>query len=632
MKKLLLSSLFFIGSLSLASAYEAPYLCDFSDGGADFTCYDMDGGEPNTSAQKKGFPLTDASWIFGTVDKEYVAMSNSTHTKTSVAAEDWLISPAITLTADNVLNFKAFTVSYGAAVRVATIDAKLSTTGVAVEDFTIDLFEKVNVTDDMYGADLSAYAGQTVHIAIINKSRSKDMLVIDDFFVGNLPLATVQPRYVKKQENASAGQRIAVDLIAGFSDPVTSFVATLTCGDFSTTHAQDGLSLLPGETYSFQFDEALPAPTPGEGQYFEVSVLVNGEGTCVGDGEIITQAYQPTKRIVCEEQTGTWCQWCPRGHVYMELMDEKYPDTYIGIASHINDIMQNYDYATYLDAALKANGGAPLGRVQRDNSSKCDPMDFPAKYNDYINTPAWADIAIEAEWKDDTKQEIILAAHTTFALTARNFATRLEFIVVEDDVHQPNNPLYKQQNAFAGGGKGQMGGYESKTNPVPADEMYYDDVVRYTITSDELGEGIYGSVPTAVEKGVTYTYWATMPVPTNIFEIENCEFIVLLLDFETGIVLNAAKCGTINDPTSVEDVCQENATRAYATATGVRVEVNADALAEVNVYAADGRLVYAAAPRRVAGRSLIDCPIEGQGVYLVNVVCDGVAKTHKVVL
>jgi signal peptidase I len=110
------------------------------------------------------------------------------------------------------------------------------------------------------------------------------------------------------------------------------------------------------------------------------------------------------------------------------------------------------------------------------------------------------------------------------------------------------------------------------------------------------------------------------------------EFQTVNIDFETGIVLNAAKCGTINDPTSVEDVCQEYATRAYATATGVRVEVNADALTEVNVYAADGRLVYAAAPRRVAGRSLIDCPIEGQGVYLVNVVCDGVAKTHKVVL
>ena len=161
--------------------------------------------------------------------------------------------------------------------------------------------------------------------------------------------------------------------------------------------------------------------------------------------------------------------------------------------------------------------------------------------------------------------------------------------------------------------------------------MYYDDVVRYVI-ADKVGEGIAGSVPTQIEKGVTYKHWAKTTVPANVFHIENCEFIVLLLDFQTGVILNAAKCNTIKDASSVENLEQDATTRAYAANGGVRVEVNTDALVEVNVYAADGRLVYAAAPRRVEGSSMIDCRVAGRGVYLVNVVCDGVAKTHKVVL
>lgn len=628
MKKIILSSVFSFCAIGAALAVNTPWSCDFSQGGEGFTCYDEDGEVPSVSAQKYGFSPDGASWIFGTYEKEYVAMSNSSHKKATATAKDWLITPAVTLGEGNTLSFKAYTVAYSNTQRVATIDVLLSTTGVAVEDFTTVLLADELITDGVCGVDLSAYAGQTIHIAIVNKSRGKDMLVVDDFFVGVMPIATVKAKYTRLQENASVGQRIAVELTAGYGDAVTSIDATLTCGDFSTNYAEDGLTLEAGAAYVFQFDEILPAPTAGEGQYFEVSVLVNGTETVTADGEIITQAYQPTKRVVCEEQTGTWCGYCPRGHVFMEQMDEQYPDTYIGIASHINDIMQYYDYSHYLDWG----GSAPMGRVQRDNATTgCDPSDFPTLYNDYINVPALADLAITAEWKDDTKSEILLTTNTTFALNARYLATRLEYIIVEDDVHQPDNSLYDQSNYFAGGQYGQMGGYEGKSNPVPASEMYYDDVVRYVITG-ELGEGIAGSVPTQIEKGVTYKHWATTTIPANVFNIENCEFIVLLLDFETGVVLNAAKCNTISDPTSVDAVVNDATTRAYATEGGVRVEVNADAQVEVNVYTTDGRLVYAAAPRYVSGKSVVDCRVAGRGVYLVNVVCDGVAKTHKVVL
>lgn len=628
MKKLTL-----IASLSLllcgasATAAETNFEWDFSKGFEGFTIYDIDGKKPQSAAQQLGFASTGDSWIQLFYYKDPVAASNSTHSPIG-KAEDWLITPTITVGENNIFTFDATTVAYGGADKVAEFDIKISTTGTNVEDFTL-LAEKETATSkwSALAYDLSEYAGQTVYLAIVNVGRSKDVLIVDNLFVGIPALAEVEAVYTRIQENTNSGQRIQVNLTAGLAESITSIEATLTCGDFTTTRNVLETNIQPGAGYSFQFNESLPAPTPGDAQEFFIDVVVNGVETVSTTGEIITQAYQPAKRVVCEEQTGTWCGWCPRGHVYMEKMDEDYPDTYIGIASHIGDVMQNYDYASYTSANL--GGGAPAGRVQR-SSEVCDPSQFPSLYKSYIKTPALADISIYAYWKDDTQKEIVLRTSTTFALNASNLETRLEYVIVEDDVNQPGDNRYDQSNYYAGGGSGTMGGYENLPSTVEAAKMFYDDVVRHVIT-DEVGEGIAGSVPTFIEKDVTYTHSTEMTIPQSVINIENCEFIVLLIDYQTGNILNAAKCNTVN-PASVGTIEHNNNTRAIATDNGVRVEVNTDANVEVHVYTTDGRLVHTAAPRQVSGQATIDCPISGQGVYLVNVVCDGVASTHKVIL
>lgn len=50
------------------------------------------------------------------------------------------------------------------------------------------------------------------------------------------------------------------------------------------------------------------------------------------------------KMVVAEEATGTWCQWCPRGAVFLKNMSEKYNGLIVGIAVHNNDPMLNWNY------------------------------------------------------------------------------------------------------------------------------------------------------------------------------------------------------------------------------------------------------------------------------------------------
>ena len=141
MKKIFLSSVLSLCTVCVALAVNTPWSWDFTQGGEGFTCYDQDGEVPSVTAQKYGFAAEGASWIFGTQNKDYVAMSNSSHKKATATAEDWLITPAITLGDADVLSFDAFTVAYSDTKRVATIDVLLSTTGVAVEDFTNTLLK-----------------------------------------------------------------------------------------------------------------------------------------------------------------------------------------------------------------------------------------------------------------------------------------------------------------------------------------------------------------------------------------------------------------------------------------------------------------------------------------------------------
>jgi len=65
------------------------------------------------------------------------------------------------------------------------------------------------------------------------------------------------------------------------------------------------------------------------------------------------------KYVVIEELTGTWCQWCPRGHVIGRELSQDY-ENIIFVAIHTGDNMEYNEYFT-------ASGltGAPTANVNR---------------------------------------------------------------------------------------------------------------------------------------------------------------------------------------------------------------------------------------------------------------------------
>lgn len=603
---------------------------DFSDGMEGFTTYDIDGRTPNSAAQQYGFE-PGIAWQVMQVDFNPAAVSNSSYTPIGLA-EDWLITPAITVGEGQTLTFKSQTYSFSTQTKIGKLDVLVSTTGVETSDFTTVLEENLSIRSNVakYSYDLSAFAGQTIYIAFVNVSMAKDLLVIDDIFVGIPPVAEMTVNYQRLQDNAATGQRLSGTVTAGGATTITEYTATLTCGDFTTSRTYEGLNVTPNSSHTFTFNESLPAPTPGDPQYFTVSVTINQGETIEEEGCIFTQAYQPTKRVVVEELTGTWCGYCVRGIYYMEQMNELYPDNFIGIAVHGGDPMQLDSYMNYLSSYTT---GYPFCMCMRSTNTKGDPSYMPTFYNSHINKAGWADISIYAEWADENKTKLHTQTSSTFATTGNNIGMQLALVIIENDVNNPNNSDYDQSNYYSGGAIGSMGGFESLPSVIPAAQMYYQEVARAIY--DDIQAGIMGSIPNDVERDVTYKYYRELSIPSNVLVPDNCQVIALLIDSESGEIVNAAKCD-INAYNSAVTATKGEAfaSRAYRINDGIRVEADLPAATTttVEIYAMDGTLVYKASPRAAEGHTTIDCPVTGRGAYIVRVTANGDAKAHKVIL
>ena len=106
-------------------------------------------------------------------------------------------------------------------------------------------------------------------------------------------------------------------------------------------------------------------------------------------------------------------------------------------------------------------------------------------------------------------------------------------------------------------------------------------------------------------------------------EISNCALVCMLLNAETGAVVNVATAHFKEAPAGVNDVLGANAPSASAAADGILLSAD-DATA--SIYDAQGRLVAAT---QVCGNVLV--PTTATGLFLVAFEVNGVKHTVKVV-
>ena len=246
------------------------------------------------------------------------------------------------------------------------------------------------------------------------------------------------------------------------------------------------------------------------------------------------QVFYP-RRTVMEEATGTWCGWCVRGIETMERLKKDYPDNFIGIALHSGDEMKDIQNYSGLTSTFKSWPSCYINR----NSSEPGSVSYTTDIINYIEqnkNNAIAKIDIEASYTDDSRTTVYINTKTTFGFSSNTTNHKIAYVVVEDKVGP-----YLQNNAYSGNSSYDTPSYYMydwvhKDSRV---EVLYNDVAR-AIYDDAYG--VNGSIPNEIKKGEAYDYNYKLQLTSNIDNKDNIRIITLLLDNESGEILNAAQC------------------------------------------------------------------------------------------
>lgn len=368
---------------------------------------------------------------------------------------------------------------------------------------------------------------------------------------GNIATNTVVPTFKVRNLGTSA---------------ITSFDITLNYNGNNISQSYSGLNMASLAEQSFTLTTPLNLVAGSNVLSYTVS-NVNGQGAdndaTDNVASITVNPIVPAtgKMVVGEEATGTWCQWCPRGTVFMDKFENDFADFWAGIAVHNGDPMTVATYDTGIGTLI---GGYPSSLV--DRGADVDPSGMANDFYTRLQVAPTALIENGATWDPATRMLYVSVASTFQAAANNNY--KIACVLTEDDVTGTGSG-WSQSNAYAGGNNGVMGGFEALPNPVPAAQMVYNHVARAIQPSFE---GFANSFPATVNAGDVHIVNFLFILPAG-WDESKIHIISMLID-PTGKIDNAGKATIAKAITNGYD---------YGVAAGV-AEVSAQLDDVVKIY------------------------------------------------
>ncbi|MDE6696738.1 MAG: hypothetical protein K2K25_07645, partial [Muribaculaceae bacterium] len=434
-----------------------------------------------------------------------------------------------------------------------------------------------------------------ISIAFVNNSDNKSRLFIDDIYAGTplqLDIQFDMPVMVGPEDPVKVKGR----LIRELDTPLEGINLTCEWDDGSSQTIQIEGSLSKDSPLAFEFTDSHFIQID-ENREFKVTASAND---IIVDRDFrLFSSFRPN---VIEEFTGTWCSFCVRGIVALEELKRKFGKNAIALAVHIDDVMAIPTYQSHVMEYLSSNA---LPNCIINRKFEGDPSDWES----LMQRASDGDVgcALSAEIVADLDNEKI-KVNTVSAFPSRipDADYSLTYILKENNVHHPKDFDYAQKNAYSGGGRGPMGGFEDMPSLILPDQMWYQDVV---IGVSESPMGIPGSVPHVLEAAIPYYHAYTMDFPENLTNLEEASLVILMINNRTREILNA----------------REYDLKDFVTGNGIDM-INRDkpcADSPIEVYRIDGTFIGEFADRN----NIYDENIP-EGIYVIRVG----AKTEKIIL
>lgn len=523
-----------IGTLTvlaaLTSGAATRLVCPFTFGFPEGTeLIDADGLTPSNTAAKQGF-APGSAWIITDIDSgaDRVAASTSWYSPKGTS-DDRMILPAVEIQASSALTWRA---KASDAKHPDGYKVMIGREGAGWESYS-EIFEVKSETADWttHTLQLGEYDGENMRVAFVNNSTNQAFLYIDDIKIAAPETLLIESTTAVV---AAPGENVTLSGIVS-TDTEMAFPVVVECQGQTLTLTAAG---------SFELPQ--PVTLEKEGDQLPITLTArdaNGITATVSD---IIRCIP--RRHLLEEFTGTWCGYCVRGIVAMEAMREKYPDSFVGVAVHHGDVMA-FDGTTNSYVLCTKGGHYPnsiLDRKYEDDLSSLEDTFLKA-----VSEAGPTRGALTLKVDLTSGNELTATTQVWFNQSEPNANARLVYMITEDNVHHPGDPAYDQKNAYCGGHKGEMGGYEKYPDPesgdgwssVPSDDMWYQCVLRH-ISGGTLG--LEDALPSAVERGKCYTHTYTITLPENIDNRENIRVIAALLEDSGKRVINVSQVDASN--------------------------------------------------------------------------------------
>ena len=438
-----------------------------------------------------------------------------------------------------------------------------------------------------------------------------------------------------------AGQNVTPKLtvVNAGSTVINSFDVNLNYGGNNYSQSVTGVNIASTSNYAVTLNSL---PLVAGNQIYTATVSnVNGSTDDVSSDDTLVGSINPVvpavgKMVVSEEGTGTWCQWCPRGAVFMDQFNSKYSQFWAGIAVHNGDPMTVTDYDAAFGGLIS---GYPSALVDRGND--VDPSGMTPDFLTRVQIAPKALITNGATW-DALTRTLNVSVTANFQSGANN-NYKLACVLTEDGVTGTGSG-YNQSNAYSGGNNGVMGGYESLGNPVPAAQMVYDHVARAIAPSFS---GYTNSFPATVAAGEQHTINFSFVLPATWDENE-IHIVGLLID-PTGKIDNAGKA-TITEAVSNGYVNGSNAGLFEASSnqldesvkvspnpvdneTFLHFNIKKESFVSISLSDLSGKTIASKQFNLTPGTWSQTIPMDQltSGIYLIHINLGGDNKTIKIV-
>ena len=360
---------------------------------------------------------------------------------------------------------------------------------------------------------------------------------------------------------------------------------------------------------------------------------VNGNQNIAEDNtasnSIIALEKGAERTSVVEELTGTWCGWCPRGHVGLENLKKTFGDKVITLAGHYsfdessvdpmncyeydqNDVLGNYGVVANQLSSYLGGGGLPVALFDRLLSA--DPymglnnqlnqqgtVDYGA--DDLVNAinqaiPSEASVNLSASWSDDTKTAIKVDFSTTFNYDRFGENPYGVGFILSENAMKGTGTQWMQLNYYSNS-YGQAGAAYYKNADMlswfeaePFVPMEYSNVVVQSWRP--IGDALF-TESEDIEKGKTINYTNTLPVTSSLIQDKDMlSLTAILVNLNNLGIVNAAQVHLGAGAAGITDVQKDansNVVERY-NLNGMRVNAPQKGLNIVKL--ADGRCVKVA--------------------------------------